>query len=203
MPSGGGIHPISSQRKSTLIAKLRRKHPHRLKHGRVANAKKARIADVVSIHERPDEIEGCQIMGHWQVDLIIGKHHKPAVGTLVERKSRFVYLTQLNKQTAQETRLSFTQKLKHVPPEIRLSLTYDQGTEMSLHKTLTSELDMSVYFCDPYAAWQKGTLENTNGLVREFLPRGTDLSDLTQGELDAISYSLNTRPRKALGFMTP
>ena len=194
--------PKSELRKE-LIAKLRRKHPKRLKQGRGSNAKKARIADMVSIHERPHEIEGRQIMGNWEGDLIIGKNHGSAVGTLVERKSRYVYLTQLNNQTATETRLSFTRKLEQVPPEMRLSLTYDQGTEMSQHKKLTSELDMAVYFCDPHAPWQKGTVENTNGLVREFLPKGTDLSDLTQDELDAISYALNTRPRKALGFLTP
>jgi IS30 family transposase len=186
-----------------LIANLRRKHPYRYKHGRDPNKQKARISDMVSIHDRPEEIEGRQIIGHWEGDLIIGKNHGSAVGTLVERKSRYVFLTHLNRHTAEETRLSFTRKLKDVPPELRQSLTYDQGKEMSQHKLRTAELDMAVYFCDPRSPWQKGTVENTNGLIRQFLPKGTDLSDATQEDLDEISHLLNTRPRKSLDFQTP
>lgn len=186
-----------------LIANLRRKHPHRYKHGRDPNKQKARISDMVSIHERPEEIEGRQIIGHWEGDLIIGKDHGSAVGTLVERKSRYVFLAHLHSQKAEETRLSFTRKLRDLPPELRQSLTYDQGKEMSQHKKLTTELDMAVYFCDPRAPWQKGTVENTNGLIRQFLPKGTDLSHATQEDLDEISHMLNTRPRKSLDFQTP
>lgn len=186
-----------------LIANLRRKHPRRYKHGRDPNKQKARISDMVSIHDRPEEIEGRQVIGHWEGDLIIGKDHGSAVGTLVERKSRYVFLAHLQSQKADETRLSFTRKLRDLPQELRKSLTYDQGKEMSQHKQLTVELDMAVYFCDPRAPWQKGTVENTNGLIRQFLPKGNDLSDASQDELDEISHLLNTRPRKSLGFQTP
>jgi len=186
-----------------LIANLRRKHPHRYKHGRDPHKQKARISDMVSIHDRPEEIDGRQVIGHWEGDLIIGKDHGSAVGTLVERKSRYVYLAHLNKHTAQETRLSFTRKLKDVPKELRQSLTYDQGKEMSQHKLLTADLNMAVYFCDPRSPWQKGTVENTNGLIRQFLPKGSDLSGIPQEQLDEISHLLNTRPRKSLDYQTP
>lgn len=186
-----------------LIANLRRKHPQRYKHGHNPSKGKARISDMVSIHERPEEIEGRRVMGHWEGDLIIGKNHGSAVGTLVERKSRYVFLAHLNSQSAIETRLSFTRKLADVPSELRQSLTYDQGKEMSQHKLLSADLDMSVYFCDPHSPWQKGAIENINGLIRQFLPKGSDLSDVSQNELDEISHLLNTRPRKALDFQTP
>lgn len=186
-----------------LIANLRRKHPHRYAYGRDPAKQKARISDMISIHDRPEEIEGRQIMGHWEGDLIIGKNHGSAVGTLVERKSKYVFLAHLNSQTASETRLSFTRKLSSVPQEIRQSLTYDQGKEMSQHKMFSAELNMSVYFCDPRSPWQKGTVENTNGLIRQFLPKGSDLSDVSQEQLDEISHLLNTRPRKALDYQTP
>lgn len=189
--------------RQALIASLRRKHPHRYRHGRNPKSDRGKIADMVSIHDRPEEIEGRQIIGHWEGDLIIGKNHGSAVGTLVERKSRYTFLAHLESQGAEDTRLSFTRKLKDVPEELRQSLTYDQGKEMSQHKLLTAELDMSVYFCDPHAPWQKGTVENTNGLIRQFLPKGADLSDATQEDLDEISHLLNTRPRKALDFQTP
>jgi len=186
-----------------LIANLRRKHPTRYKHGRNPAKGKAKISDMVSIHDRPEEIEGRRVMGHWEGDLIIGKNHGSAVGTLVERKSRYVFLAHLNNQTAEETRLSFTRKLADVPSELRQSLTYDQGKEMSQHKLLSADLDMSVYFCDPHSPWQKGAIENINGLIRQFLPKGSDLSDVSQNDLDEISHLLNTRPRKALDFQTP
>ena len=194
--------PKSNLRRE-LIAKLRRKHPQRFQHGRNPSKNKPRISDMVSIHDRPEDIEGRQVLGHWEGDLIIGKDHKSAVGTLVERKSRYVFLAHLNKKTAQETRLSFTRKLVDVPEELRKSLTYDQGSEMSQHKILSTDLNMGVYFCDPRSPWQKGTVENTNGLIRQFLPKGSDLSGASQKTLDEISHLLNTRPRKSLDYQTP
>ena len=191
-----------SRLRQALIANLRRKHPERQKPSRTLSDK-GRIADMVSIHDRPEDIEGRKIAGHWEGDLIIGKNHGSAVGTLVERKSRYIFLAHLNTHTAQETRLSFTRKLVSVPQELRQSLTYDQGKEMSQHKLLSADLNMSVYFCDPHSPWQKGTVENTNGLIRQFLPKGSDLSHLSQDELDEISHLLNTRPRKSLGYLTP
>ncbi len=129
---------------------------------------------MVSIHDRPEEIEGRHVIGHWEGDLIIGKNHGSAVGTLVERKSRYVFLVHFNNQIAEETRLSFTRKLADITSELRQSLTYDQGKEMSQHKLLSADLDMSVYFCDPHSPWHKGAIENINGLIRQFLPLKID-----------------------------
>jgi IS30 family transposase len=185
-----------------IIANLRRKHPYRQKQGRGASGQ-GRICDMVSIHDRPEDIESREIPGHWEGDLIIGKANGSAVGTLVERKSRYLVLAHLESKTAQETRLSFTRKLSTIPPELRQTLTYDQGKEMSQHKTLSADLQMDVYFCDPHSPWQRGTNENTNGLIRQFLPKGTDMSDVSQEELDRIAHLINTRPRKILDFQTP
>lgn len=185
-----------------VIANLRRKRPYRQKQGRTT-ANRGRISDMVSIHDRPEDIEGRRIAGHWEGDLIIGKNHGSAVGTLVERKSRYTLLAHLESKTAEQTRLSFTRKLSDVPQELRQSMTYDQGKEMSQHKMLTADMKMDIYFCDPHSPWQRGTNENTNGLVRQFLPKGTDMSDVSQEELDEIAHLLNTRPRKVLGYQTP
>lgn len=186
-----------------LVARLRRKHTNRRKQGRAHNSDRGRIADMISIHDRPEEIEGRQIPGHWEGDLIIGKGHGSAVGTLVERTSRYLVLAHLKQHTAENTRLSFTKSLEDVPKPLLKSLTYDQGKEMSQHKILAEELDIGVYFCDPHSPWQRGTNENTNGLVRQYLPKGTDLSQRSQEDLDEIALSINTRPRKILGFKTP
>jgi IS30 family transposase len=196
--------PRGELRKS-LIASLRRKHPNRRKQGRAHNADRGRIADMVSIHDRPETIEGRQVPGHWEGDLIVGSKNQSAVGTLVERTSRYLILSFLdeNRHSAQNTRLSFTRNLKDVPKPLLKSLTYDQGKEMSQHKILAKELKIDVYFCDPHSPWQRGTNENTNGLVREYLPKGTDLSGVSQCELDEFAERINTRPRKTLNFATP
>lgn len=191
--------------RQALIAKLRRKHPNRRKQGRAALSNRGRMADMVSIHDRPKDVDGRRIPGHWEGDLIIGQGHKSAVGTLVERSSRYLVLTYLkeSRHTAQNTRLSFTKNLENVPKPLLKSLTYDQGKEMSQHKMLAKELKIDVYFCDPHSPWQRGTNENTNGLVREYLPKGTDLSGYSQHDLDEIAERINTRPRKILDFATP
>lgn len=194
MPKGG----VRQQ----LIASLRRKRQYRRKASR-AHDNRGRIADMVSIHERPEEIEGRRTIGHWEGDLIVGKDNASAVGTLVERKSRYVLLAHLENKTAEKTRLSFTRKLSDIPAELRQSLTYDQGKEMSQHKMLGTDLQMDIYFCDPHSPWQRGSNENTNGLIRQFLPKGTDLSDASQYDLDHIANLLNSRPRKVLDFQTP
>ncbi len=191
--------------RKTLISQLRRKHPNRRRQGRAHNSNRGRIADMVSIHDRPENIEGRQVPGHWEGDLIVGSKNKSAVGTLVERKSRYLILSFLDegRHSAQNTRLSFTKNLKDVPKPLLKSLTYDQGKEMSQHKILAKELEIDVYFCDPHSPWQRGTNENTNGLVREYLPKGTDLSGVSQNKLNEIAEKINTRPRKILDFATP
>ena len=189
--------------RKTLIASLRRKHTNRRPRRAGGADERGKMLDMVSIHERPEEIEQRRIPGHWEGDLIIGKDHKSAVGTLVERSSRYLVLAHLKQRTAQNTRLAFTKNLKDVPKPLLKSLTYDQGKEMSQHKKLAKALDISIFFADPHSPWQRGTNENTNGLIRQYLPKGTDLSSQSQKDLDDIALSLNTRPRKILGFKTP
>ena len=189
--------------RQALIARLRRKHKNRRPQNRAARSDRGRMADMVSIHERPEDIEGRKVPGHWEGDLIIGKGHGSAVGTLVERSSRYLVLAHLTRHTAENTRLSFTKKLKDIPKPMRKSLTYDQGKEMAQHKILAENLEIGVYFCDPHSPWQRGTNENTNGLIREYLPKGTDLSRYSQKDLDEIAERINTRPRKILDFATP
>lgn len=155
------------------------------------------------ISQRPKEVETRVIPGHWEGDLIKGKYNRSCVGTLVERTSRFVVLVKLDNATAPIVHQGFVREMKNIPPMIRKSLTYDQGREMSLHKQVAADLNLTVYFVDPHAPWQRGSNENTNGLVREYLPKGSDLSIYSQDELNIIADRLNTRPRKTLGFFTP
>ena len=141
--------------------------------------------------------------GHWEGDLIKGAGNRSAVGTLVERKSRYLIMVRLPDATADAVLDRFTQRFRHVPQCVRKSLTYDQGREMAKHETLAKRLKIDVYFADPHSPWQRPTNENTNGLIREYLPKGLDLSSFSQGYLNAIARKLNDRPRKCLDFETP
>ena len=163
-----------------------------------------RIADMVLISERPAEIEDRAVPGHWEGDLIIGKGSKSQVGTLVERSSRFVMLVRLPHDRAAHTvRKAITRKITHLPQALKRSLTWDQGCEMAEHIRFTVATGVPVYFCDPRSPWQRGTNENTNGLLRQYLPKGTDLSTVSNYQLNRIALELNTRPRQTLGWMTP
>lgn len=153
----------------------------------------------VFIDLRPKEVETRQTVGHWEGDAIIYPHKK-AINSLVERKSRFVILTKLEQKTAGLTQAAVTSRLKN---HFRQTLTIDNGTEHALHEEIAKELKMNIYFCHPYHSWEKGTNENMNGLVRRYLPKRTNINDLTQAELDAIAAELNARPRKILNFQTP
>ncbi len=161
------------------------------------------LPDMVSIHVRPPEIEDRVMPGHWEGDLIKGAHNQSSVGVLVERSSRLVLLAKMEDATAGAALLGFTAKLNSIASPLRQSLTYDQGKEMALHGKLSANTGVRVYFCDPHSPWQRGSCENTNGLLRQYLPKGTDLSVYSQQELDAIADLLNTRPRKTLGWRTP
>lgn len=191
------------QLRKELTQQLRCKHTNRRKQGCAHNSNRGKITDMVSIHDRPKTIEDRAIAGHWEGDLIVGSKNKSAVGTLVERKSRYLVLAHLKNKTAKDTRLSFARKLSDLPENLRKSLTYDQGKEMSQHKILAQGVDIAVYFCDPHAPWQRGTNENTNGLIRQYLPKGSDLSHASQEYLDEIARRINNRPRKILDFKTP
>ena len=158
---------------------------------------------MTSVHVRPPEVEDRLIPGHWEGDLIKGAFNRSAVGTLVERTSRLVMLVWVENASALAALEGFTRVLNGIPEPLRKTLTYDQGKEMSEHKRLTEMTGVSVFFADPHSPWQRGSNENTNGLLREYLPKSTDLSGFTQDDLNAIAWKLNNRPRKIHGFRTP
>ena len=161
-----------------------------------------KIRDMVMITERPAEATDRAVPGHWEGDLIMGKGFT-SVGTLVERKTRYLMLIRLPKGHGAEAFDALTKRVVTLPAQLRRSITYDQGPEMSEHVRFSVDTGVDVYFCDPKSPWQRGTNENTNGLLRQYLPKKSDLSIYNQRQLDAIAKSLNTRPRKTLGFMTP
>jgi transposase, IS30 family len=188
-----------------LIACLRLARTKRWPRSR-GEDRRGQITDLLSIHLRPPEIEDRQFPGHWEGDLIKGAGNLSAVGTLVERSTRLLMLVKLphpNPATAAHVLQAFTDKLNGIAAPMRQTLTYDRGREMAYHQKLTANTGVAVYFCDPHSPWQRGTNENTNGLVRQFLPKGEDLSGYSQEQLDGIADLMNGRPRKTLGWLTP
>jgi len=185
-----------------LIACLRQGKSTRMPRSR-GNDRRGQLPEMVSIHVRPPEINDRVIPGHWEGDLIKGSGNKSSVGVLVERSSRLVLLARMESATAEAALAAFTVKLNSIAQPMRQTLTYDQGKEMARHADLARATGVRVYFCDPHSPWQRGTCENTNGLLRQYLPKGTDLSIYTQDELDAIADSLNTRPRATHDWRTP
>jgi transposase, IS30 family len=167
------------------------------------NVGQGQIRDMVMISERPAEVKDRAVPGHWEGDLIFGKK-MTSIGTLVERHSRYVILLKLpNGHGADAVRKAMTKRILTLPAQLRRSITWDQGKEMAEHVRFTVETGVTIYFCDPKSPWQRGSNENTNGLLRQYLPKTSDLSQCSQRELDAIARSLNTRPRQTLGWMTP
>jgi transposase, IS30 family len=156
------------------------------------------------IHDRPEEANARQMPGHWEGDLLLGKAAGgAAVGVLLERVSRHIHLVKLERHDAYSTYQGFKQKLASVPLPWRKTLTYDQGSEMAEHERLTRRLGIQVYFCDPHSPWQRGGCENINGLLRQYLPKGMDMREVTQIELNRIARQLNDRPRKTLNWASP
>ena len=141
--------------------------------------------------------------GHWEGDLLIGKRHQSAIGTIVERKTRSIILVPLKNRDPFEVRKAFERELKSLPQQMKKSMTYDQGYEMIEHKLFTKNTQMQVYFCHPASPWERGTCENTNMLIRGFFPKGTDFNALTRSEIKKLQRMLNSRPRKTLGYKTP
>jgi len=167
------------------------------------NVGQGQLKNMVMISERPAEVKDRAVPGHWEGDLIFGKK-MTSIGTLVERHSRYVMLLKLpNGHAAEAVRQAMTKRIVTLPAQLRRSITWDQGKEMAEHVRFTVDTGVQIYFCDPKSPWQRGSNENTNGLLRQYLPRSSDLSQCTQRELNAIARSLNTRPRQTLGWMTP
>jgi IS30 family transposase len=169
---------------------------------KIAPSKRGQIVDAISIRERPAEIEDRAVPGHWEGDLIVGANCT-YVATLVERRTRFVMLAKLHSKDSTSVVDALIKKMKQLPQQLASSLTWDRGTEMAQHKRFTMATDMKVYFCDPRSPWQRGSNENTNGLLRQYLPKDADLSVYSQAQLNAIARRLNDRPRETLGFYSP
>jgi IS30 family transposase len=185
-----------------LLACLRQGHQTRWPRSR-GTKRRERLAEELRIAARPEEVALRLVPGHWEGDLLKGAHNGSAVATLVERKSRFVMLGKMKGLDALCAQESFERLFNVVPKDLRRSLTYDRGTEMARHRELTRRTGVKIYFADPYSPWQRGSNENANGLIRQYLPKGTDLSAHSQADLDRIADLLNNRPRKVLEFKTP
>jgi IS30 family transposase len=193
--------------KKELIKALRQESKYRKKKRKkrgTPEEKRGKIADMLSIEERPQEIADRIVPGHWEGDLIMGIHKRTALGTLVERVTRYTLLIPLGaKKDATSVRKAYAKALRALPKELTKTLTYDQGKEMSEHKQFTIDTGIQVYFAHPASPWERGTNENTNGLLRQYFPKGTDFSKISTKEIQRIQRQFNDRPRAALNFLKP
>lgn len=188
--------------KDELIKGLRQQKKLRGEN-RTSAMREPKIKDRLSIDERPLEVLGREIPGHWEGDLIIGKNQASAIGTLVERSTRTVILVHLKDRSAETVRKAFEKKFKALPDVMKKTLTYDNGTEMAQHKLFTKNTTVKVYFTHPYSPWERPTNENTNGLLRQYFPKGTDLSKVSKYMLQKVQDELNERPRHVLNYKSP
>ena len=191
------------QLKQELLQALRRGHKRRRHRRLERGVQRAPLKDMLSIEERPIEVADRTVPGHWEGDLVIGRYRQSALGTLVERTTRTTLLVPLKSKRAEEVRRAFGREIRRLPGQMRLTLTYDQGREMAQHKRLTHDTQMQVYFAHPRSPWERGTNENTNGLLRQFFPKGTNFNRISRREIKRVQDLLNDRPRKVLGWKTP
>ena len=188
--------------KKELMKGLRQERKRRLSRA-ASHSRRQNIKDIVSISEWPKEAEGRIIPGHWEGDLIVGKGRASAIGTLVERTTRLTLIVPLKEKNAFAVRTAFSKAFKRIPKQFKKTLTYDRGSEMSEHKLFSEDTKIQVFFADPYSPWQRGTNENTNGLIRQYFPKGTDFREVPALEMRKAERQLNSRPRKTLGYHTP
>ena len=194
-------HPAGALKK-LLVNALRKGHQKRRPRSR-GKDRRGGIRNMRSIRERPEEAQSREVPGHWEGDLIKGAFNGSAIGTLVDRSTRFVILAKVDDSSAEAVLEGFTRRLRTLPKTLRKTLTYDQGREMARHEDLEKRTHLRVYFADPHSPWQRPTNENTNGLLRQYFPKGTDLSQYSQQYLTKVAEEMNNRPRKSLGFLTP
>ena len=195
-------HPKTPSRLE-MIGLLRRAHRKRKVKGIGRKARKTKIPNRISIEQRPPSVETRKQIGHWEGDSLVSRKSLVAIHSLVERKSRLLMLTKLPRKSASDTVNAVVKRLGGLPPEARRTLTMDNGTENAGHQQMTADIEIRCYFAHPYASWERGTNENTNGLIRWYLPKGTDFNTITKKQIAQIESSLNNRPRKCLGFKTP
>lgn len=193
--------PQARLNKKLINLLVRKKTRRRLSKKRRKTGSK--IINQVSIDNRPKHIELRNEIGHWEGDLMIGKNHKSAIGTIVERKSRYTIIIKLKSKKADEVAKMFSEKLNKLNPLFKKTMTYDNGIEMAKHEKITQKTGMKIYFAHPYSSWERGTNENTNGLIRRYLPKGTDFNLINKKQLMIIQEKLNNRPRKIIGYKTP
>jgi IS30 family transposase len=194
-------HPKGVLRRE-LVALLRQSRGARRPRTRGID-RRGRMHDLLSIHVRPPEANERLLPGHWEGDFLKGAAGRSAVGTLIDRKTLFLMLAKMKGGDAKAALEGFRNTFSAIDPTLRKTLTYDQGKEMALHRELAKSTGLTIYFADPRSPWQRGIMENTNGLLRQYLPKGTNLARYSQRQLDRIAWALNTRPRKTLGFRTP
>jgi IS30 family transposase len=188
--------------KKELLACLRQNRKRRHKHSRVAQNER-KLEDMLSIEERPKEVEDRIIPGHWESDLVVGKNNRSAIGTIVERTTRTTILVPLKNKSAEIVTKAFAKEILKLPKQMRLTMTHDQGREMAKHKLLTEMTGVKIFFAHPRSPWERGTNENTNGLIRQFFPKGTDFNKVSRREIKKVQDLLNGRPRAALNFQKP
>lgn len=190
--------------KATFIKALRQERAYRRTQKRGDNEEtRGKIADMLSIEERPAEVADRTVPGHWEGDLILGKYKRTALGTLVERTTRYTILVPLRAKDATSVRKAYTKELRSLPKEITKTLTHDQGKEMSEHKQFTIDTGITVYFAHPGSPWERGTNENTNGLIRQYFPKGTAFDKVSAREIKRVQRELNDRPRAVLNYKKP